>query len=112
MNDTADSAVQAAEDEGLNTTVPNLDVEVWKMPEPIFRKTSGRLPKPFESKFDPADAATPDAPVIDPPSSAVQAPEPRPKSPALKLVIVALALAAMIAFIAVFLTVVYFFFLR
>ena len=44
------------EDEELSTTPPNPALETeedtgWKMPEPVFRKTSGYLPKGFEKKL-------------------------------------------------------------
>jgi hypothetical protein len=95
-------------DEEINTTAPQDKPATWTMPAPVFRKTSGRLPKAFENRLDKADAVQinsgPD--VVDSDS------EPKPKSHTLKIVVVALALAAMIAFLVVFLTVVYFFFLR
>src|SRR5687767_4976087 len=92
-------------DDDLKTTVPNIKPVEWKMPEPVFRKTSGRLPESFvQRSFSEAEnISQPESPSV---------PEPAPKSPTVKIVIVALALAAMIAFIAVFLTVVYFMFLR
>jgi len=100
-----------ATDDDLKTTVPNMRPDEWKMPDPVFKKTSGRLPKPFERKAGAGDTSAPEV-VSDPLGSYVQTPEPSPKSPVLKLVIVALALAAMIAFIALFLTFAYFFYLR
>ena len=78
------------------------------MPEPVFRKTSGRLPESFVRKAEPVTDRESDPADSSIPSS----PEPKPRGPVLKIVVVALALAAMIAFIAAFLTVVYFFFLR
>jgi hypothetical protein len=96
-------------DDDLKTTVPNIRADDWKMPDPVFRKTSGRLPESFIRKPEPVTAAEPET-VVDAP--APSSPEPKPKNPALKIVIVALAITAMIAFIAVFLTVVYFMFLR
>ena len=92
-------------DDDLKTAVPNMKPDEWKMPDPVFRKTSGRLPESFVQKHPPVIE-----PEVDVQSSSL--PQPKPKSPALKMVIVALALTAMIAFIAVFLTVVYFMFLR
>jgi hypothetical protein len=80
------------------------------MPAPVFRKTSGRLPKDFEKRIGEVGAVNIVSEPDQPASSSI--PEPRPKSPTLKIVVVALALAAMIAFLVVFLTVVYFFFLR
>lgn len=114
MNDTADSAVEAMDDEPT-TDAPNLKPDVWIMPEPVFRKTSGRLPKPFEKRADDNDISSPQpSPDIDPqtPDAPVQQPESGPKNPVLKMVVVLLAVTAMIAFIAGFLTLVYFFFLR
>ncbi|HEX6125743.1 MAG TPA: hypothetical protein VFZ23_10275 [Pyrinomonadaceae bacterium] len=112
-------------DEDLNTTAPNPEPEVWRMPEPVFRKTSGRLPRGFAKQDVPTDPprSSDGQPVTlnDTTSAAPASPaaavvpvqeEPKPKSPVLKIVIVAIAIAAMIAFIVVFLTVVYFFFLR
>ena len=96
-------------DDELDTTVPQSDPPAWKMPEPIFRRTSGKLPKVLaeENRSVPSSELhdTPEAP-------ALAAPEVRPKSSALKLVVVVLAFAAMIAFLIVFMTVLYFFFLR
>ena len=80
------------------------------MPEPVFRKTSGRLPESFvkDRQIVPGVSSPENADFADPNSLT----GPGPKSPTLKIVILALALAAMVAFIAVFLTLVYFFFLR
>lgn len=99
-------AMATADD--LNTTVPNIKPGEWKMPEPVFRKTSGRLRESFARKFEPASAPKTSSD-LETPASQV---EPGPESPVLKIVIVALALAAMVAFIAAFLTAIYFFFLR
>lgn len=98
----------------LNTTAPNLEPEAWKMPEPVFRKTSGRLLESFEKRIsDPeeteVDVVQDQAPISPAVDSYVQ---PKPKSPVLKIVVVVLAVGAMIAFLVVFLTIVYFFFLR
>ena len=113
MDEKANGVVEAVDDEDLSTTAPNPRPEVWKMPDPVFRKTSGRLPRSFEREYF-AEAETQESPkpalVTDPnPTPHV---EPKPKSPTLKIILVVLGLAAMVAFIAVFLTVVYFFFLR
>ena len=100
-------------DEDINTTAPQETTPAtWKMPAPVFRRTSGRLPKDFEKRTsevgavkiisEPAETLSPDALLS----------EPKPKSHVLKIVVVALALAAMIAFLIVFLTVIYFMFLR
>jgi len=42
----------------MNTTPPNppaAPAAGWKMPEPVFRKTSGYLPQGYENKFSQAD---------------------------------------------------------
>jgi hypothetical protein len=108
MDDKANGVVEAESEEDLSTTVPNPRPEVWKMPDPVFRKTSGRLPKSFERVFF-GEAATqesskPEDAVDTDPTPA----ETTPKSPALKIILVVLAVAAMVAFIAIFLTVLYF----
>jgi hypothetical protein len=87
------------------TTAPDIPADEWRMPEPVFRKTSGRLPEGFAQKPQAVGEA-------DTGPAVHAAPEPRPKSHSLKIVIVILAISAMVAFIAVFLTVVYFMFLR
>jgi len=96
-------------DEDINTTAPQDKPSVWKMPAPVFRKTSGRLPKDFERLVGEVDVVSePD----DSSNSVASYSEPKPKSHTLKIVVLVLALAAMIAFLVVFLTIVYFFFLR
>ena len=108
---TSDASEKVEEfDEDINTTAPQEKSSVWKMPAPVFRKTSGRLPKDFERRVGEMGAVN-IVPESDEPSGS-SIPEPRPKSPTLKNVVIALALAAMIAFLVVFLSVVYFFFLR
>ena len=92
-------------EDDLKTTVPNIRADKWEMPEPVFRKTSGRLPESLAQKPQQVKDAEPE-------SSIPSTPDTQPKSPTLKIVIVVVALAAMIAFIAVFLTAVYFMFLR
>ena len=113
---TLDAKNPTIEDDELSTTAPNPPEEVWTMPEPVFRKTSGKLPQGFVKKFAPAvdDEADETPPVDDPVESAPpeSAPEPKPSSPVLKIILVLLGLGAMIAFIVVFLSVVYFMFLR
>lgn len=125
-------------DEKENKTNPDLDLDqeqvttaasprpsVWKMPEPVFRKTSGRLPQGFEKELasarakaaasDQAQHTTPDQAQADPVTATTpdnRNPEPAADRSAVKLILVLLGIAGMIAFIAVFLTVVYFFFLR
>jgi hypothetical protein len=99
-------------DDDINTTAPQSEPAGWKMPAPVFRKTSGRLPKDFEKRSGEVGAVK----IISEPSEDsnpdTSYSAPKPKSHALKIVVVALAVAAMIAFLIVFLTVVYFFFLR
>ena len=100
----------------LDTTAPQSKPVEWVMPEPVFRRTSGKLPSSFvkdvgadpvsENSTPPAiEDATPSSPPPNPIS------EPRPKSPVLKIVVVLLGLSAMVAFLIVFLSVVYYFFL-
>lgn len=91
-------------DDEINTTAPQDKPATWKMPAPVFRKTSGRLPKDFEKR-------TNDVKITEAPEG-FSSSDAEPKSPILKIVVVALAILAMIAFLLVFLTVVYFFFLR
>ena len=99
-------------DDDIDTTVPQETPSPWKMPAPVFRKTSGRLPKDFVRHIGDVGAVNV-IPEPDESSNAVASyAEPKPKSHTLKLVVLGLALAAMIAFLVVFLTVVYFFFLR
>jgi hypothetical protein len=98
-------------DDDINTTAPQAEPVTWTMPAPVFRKTSGRLPKDFEKRSGERGAVQ----LIPEPEvegEAVSTPEPKPKSPVLKIIVIALALAAMVAFLVVFLTVVYFMFLR
>ena len=117
MDDNANGVAQPV-DEDLNTTAPNPPLK-WQMPAPVFRKTSGKLPQGFEKEFEKAKAeravSAPEpakevAPEISETETSVT--EPTPKSSTVKLVLVVLGLAAMIGFLIVFLTVVYFFFLR
>ena len=113
MDEKANGVVPAADDEDLSTTAPNPRPNVWKMPEPVFRKTSGRLPKTFEREYF-TEAATQESPKPSADEDVNPAPqsEPAPKSSGLKIILVLLGVAAMIAFLIVFLTVVYFMFLR
>lgn len=99
-------------DDDINTTAPQDKPGTWKMPEPVFRKTSGRLPKAFENRVDEVGAVQIASEPDESSNSVASYSEPKPKSHTLKIVVVALALAAMIAFLIVFLTVLYFFFLR
>ena len=108
---TAEANNPALDDE-LNTTAPQSNPAEWKMPEPVFRRTSGKLPKGFEKQFAPTPTGEHEA-SSQPSEDAVEAyVEPEPKNPTLKILVVALALIGMAAFIVAFLTVVYFIFLR
>lgn len=107
----------SAEDEDINTTVPQSKPDVWQMPEPVFRKTSGKLPSGYAQaiEFETIERASRpdnDSESFEPQILPATQPESRPKSPVLKIVVVVLAIAAMIAFITVFLTILYFWFLR
>ncbi|MBA3353809.1 MAG: hypothetical protein H0U23_15550, partial [Blastocatellia bacterium] len=112
--------VPLADDDDLNTTAPSPQPDVWKMPEPVFRQTSGKLPTGYERTYsvDPipatesATANEPTAADISNPGDSINPVEPKPKNPTLKFILVLLGLAAMIAFLIVFLTIVYFFFWR
>lgn len=99
-------------DDDLNTTAPNAPGDVWKMPEPVFLKTSGKLPQGFAKSYEPDLADSADVGNIETPNVSASLAEPKPANAKLKLVLVFLGLAAMIAFIVVFLTVLYFFFWR
>jgi len=104
-------------EDDLNTTAPQDKRTAWKMPEPVFKRTSGRLPKGFEKEASQGatgehETAAPSTDSVDSVDSVETYVEPKPKSPTLKILVVVLALMAMAAFIAVFLTVLYFFFLR
>ena len=97
--------ITVADDDELNTTAPNPPADEWRMPEPVFRRTSGKLPRGFEKQESAAAPETASAP------TELATPEPV-KSPVLKIVLVLLALGAMIGFIVAFLTILYFFFWR
>jgi hypothetical protein len=114
LNTTAPNPV----DDDLSTTAPNPPHEpVWKMPEPVFRRTSGKLPEGYEKNYAPTPADPESRAVVEGPPAveAYSSPPPpvvKPKSSVLKLILVLLGIAAMTAFLVVFLTFVYFFFLR
>ena len=113
MDDKVNGVVQAEDEEELSTTAPNPRPEVWEMPEPVFRKTSGRLPKNFEREnFTEPVTQESSKPASSSSVDPAPQPEPTPKSPTLKIVLVVLGLVGMVAFIAIFLSVVYFMFLR
>ncbi len=108
-------------EDDLDTTAPNsAKPDGWQMPEPVFRQTSGRLPGGFEKNYGVAVEDSAEALPVDDPTStdAVSAYTSNPdveatqKGSVVKLVLVLLGLGAMIAFIVVFLTILYFFFLR
>ena len=119
MDDNPNS-VPLVDDDDLNTTAPSPRPNVWKMPEPVFRQTSGKLPTGYERNYsaDPtpatesATANEPTADDISSPGASINPVEPKPKNPTMKIILVLLGLAAMIAFLIVFLTIVYFFFWR
>jgi hypothetical protein len=100
-------------DDDLDTTAPQSKPGEWKMPEPVFRRTSGRLPKGFEdTSEEPTNSDDPSPDLGPTPDPTPISSDVKPESGTLKIVVVALGLAAMIAFIVVLMTVVYFFFLR
>ncbi|HKP68021.1 MAG TPA: hypothetical protein VJV05_01980 [Pyrinomonadaceae bacterium] len=104
-------ANKLALDDDINTTAPQSKPTEWKMPEPVFRRTSGRLPGDFEKQV--ALSMPSEHETVERSSDAVEAYiEPKPENPTLKVLVVALALVAMVAFIAAFLTILYFYFLR
>jgi hypothetical protein len=111
-DDDLDTTAPDPIDDELSTTAPNPpDEDVWKMPEPVFRRTSGKLPEQFEKQIA-ESSSEPQTDMSDiPPTSDTYVP-PKPTSGVLKMIVVGLALAAMIAFLIVFLSVVYFVFLR
>ena len=107
-------------DDDLNTTAPQSKPEEWKMPEPVFRRTSGKLPGAFEREVAKASAESETTPSDEPDVTQDEIPqgyselEPAagPKNSVVKLILVLLGLAAMVGFLIVFLTVIYFLFLR
>ena len=102
-------------EDDLNTTAPQSEPEVWKMPEPVFRRTSGKLPQGFTKSVEqePAEPSREDdTPTVDASQVSDTRPEePKPKSPVLKIVVVVLGLGAMVGFLIAFLTAIYFLFL-
>ena len=121
MDDKDNKVESTFADDDLNTTAPSPRPEAWKMPEPVFRRTSGKLPRGYEKNYVPSGTSSAEtvaeneanervAGSAETPSTTYV--EPAPKHPTVKLLLVFLGLAAMIAFIVVFLTVVYFFFWR
>ena len=116
MSSDTNKTTEMTEDE-LDTTAPNSKPDVWKMPEPVFRRTSGKLPKGFVDKPEdpPTESSGDDVQAHSSPEvmpMEIAAPDIKPGNPTLKIVLVLLAVGAMIAFIVVLLSVVYFFFLR
>lgn len=114
---TPDGNNQPKIDDDLNTTAPQSEPEAWRMPDPVFQRTSGKLPESYARDVQAFPSVETSVPPAEPSSSAAsdeQAPAPdiEPKSSVLKLILVLLGLAAMTAFLIVFLTVIYFFFLR
>ena len=98
-------------DDDLNTTAPQSKPAEWRMPEPVYRRTSGRLPKGYEKQFP--IGSTGEYENSAPSHDSVQAYiEPKPKNATMKIVVVLLAIVAMVAFIIAFLSILYFFFWR
>ena len=62
MNEETYSSVEPSGDGDMDTTPPNPAVpapppqQKWEMPQPVFRKTSGRLPQSFVTPAAPAPA--------------------------------------------------------
>ena len=115
-NPALEGSAPEPDEEELSTTAPNPRDSEWKMPEPVFRKTSGRLPQGFAEELETLTreraAKITGAEPNFPPTPAAIPSETTPNNPTLKLVLVFLGIAGMIGFIAVFLTVVYFLFIR
>lgn len=109
---TLDANNPTIEEDDLNTTAPNPEPEAWKMPEPVFQRTSGKLPQGYEKEVMAFSAAETSVSPSSAPVATTPEPVIKPKSSALKLMLVLLGIAAMVAFLVVFLTVVYFLFLR
>ena len=96
----------------------------WRMPEPVFRQSTGRPVKDLVQRHDPSPApqTLPDQPAVEPqPALAEQlipdnaTPEtpspPRSRSTGFRLAMLAVAIVAMAAFAAGFLALIYFLFL-
>jgi hypothetical protein len=98
------------DDEDIDTTTPQSKNETWTMPEPVFRKTSGRLRKESETPVDNGEAESSSS--VSPDVVAHALTEPKPKSPTTKIVLVALAVIALAVFVIALVTIVYFLFLR
>ncbi len=115
MDDNPNS-VALSDDDDLNTTAPSPRSDVWKMPEPVFQQTSGKLPTGYERTYSADPTPATESATANEPTGAdigiADAADPKPKNPTLKLVLVLLGLAAMIAFLVAFLTIIYFFFWR
>lgn len=96
----------------------------WKMPAPIFRQTSGKLPEGFEkkvSKGEPAAAPTPPPAAIQPQPDVSeefthaeifgeQEAETPPKRTGMKLVLAILGILGMAVAAIIFLAIIYFLF--
>jgi len=98
------------EDE-LNTTAPQSEADVWRMPEPVFRRTSGKLPQGLVRDDVEAEVASGE-PVVDGEPVLDTVTPVEPKNPTLKIILVLLGVVAMVAFLIVFLSVLYFFFFQ
>jgi len=129
MSDEERDANDPANDVHITTAQPaGPPASDWKMPEPVFRQTSGHLPQGFEKQF-PVSAAAPEMASPDAPVAAV-AVEPQPyvseefahiappvppsnvgKRTTFGVVLIILALLVAAALIAAFLVLIYFLFL-
>jgi len=132
MNDDRSDGVPP--DSEAETVQPNKALGGWEMPEPKFQQTSGYLPQGYLEKVGlDGGAATAAAPALSPPEPPGIEVEPQPdlseqiaeppagmppaapakqKSTAGRVMLVLLGLAGMVVFIAAFLAVVWYFFLR
>lgn len=142
MNDEEYSKDQPIADEDLDTTAPNpasaaamAPEKSWKMPEPVFRKTSGYLPQGFVKPIgqnDPTEEPVPSSSADTvPPVAAAPAIAPQPeisqqimldeivetpvvpakRSGNFRAILIVLGILAMLIFLAAFLAVIYFLFL-
>lgn len=110
-DNTMDTAPEIEDD--LNTTAPQSKPAPWSMPEPVYRQTSGKLPQGYAKSVD-SEMSSDEIISVPPNNSSDSDPVPasRPFNPTLKIILVVLGLVGMIAFLVVFLTVIYFFLLR
>jgi hypothetical protein len=136
MNDDRSGGVPP--DSEAETVQPNKDLGGWQMPEPKFQQSSGYLPQGYLEKTGlegGAAVAPAPAPRTETPAAAPTVVEPQPdlseqvadspppvttvpaapakqRSTAVRVVMVLLGIAGMIAFIALFLALIWYLFLR